>query len=974
MSSELANRLLSAASAESFLREQGDDFGWQGVAALKLQVDHLVRSDLNRAAELSERIEQLAALIDDVIATAFADASRARVLHHQGRYRQANELYRSAAEGLRAEGLKSEAAFIRAQQVYALTQAGLYSEALRVARTNRRALADDPARLAQLETNVGTVYYRLDRYRKALEHYDRARDIFAQAGDDTSRALVDFNRSHILTELNRHEEAFQLLESVAQRYDRAGQQLFAWQARFHMAYIDFLRGNYNRALAAYYQARERLTELGSAILVAWCNQEIAEILLALNAFDDASESAATAQADFSQLDMPYESAQATVIGALAAMGLGHFDQAETSLAEAREIFSRHRNGALTALVDTYLAELAIKSDKPDTAARRATRSLSVFTRQNLPTRAAHARLLVARAAYLSGNMTKAARMARSALAAVGGEFASVIVYRCHHLIGAVERERGRRREALASFRRAVEIVEQMRGQIVADEFKATFLGDKIEVYEDAIAACLDQGGEALLTEAFRLVESSKSRALADLLARYLRDSASAARRPATDDARARLLKLIEDLNWYSSHARLEDEKGDQRRAKVSDNYLHEARSRERQIARLFRRMESDDPQFAEIQRTQSASASDLCGALEPDETAVEYFTTGDQISAFIASRDRFEVVRGVASKREVAHQLAALRFQIEKFNYGLEFADENFEQLNAATNQHLIRLYEMTFSVIEPLVGSSRLIVIPHGPLHYVPFHALLDRRGYVIDRFEISYAPSATVLKLCRDKTAAARRGMARPASGFPALSRAEGSDLKFDISNYSAGKLVALGVANRETPSIEREVHALASLFPDAVTLTGNRATHDNLMRYAPQARYLHLASHGYFRRDNPMFSFLKLADSPLNFYSLLDLRLKAEMVTLSACHTGVNTVFPGDELHGLMRGFLYAGAPSLVASLWAANDVSTAEFMREMYSRIRAGDTKRAALRSAQLAVKDAYGHAYYWAPFVLMGNPN
>jgi CHAT domain-containing protein len=119
--------------------------------------------------------------------------------------------------------------------------------------------------------------------------------------------------------------------------------------------------------------------------------------------------------------------------------------------------------------------------------------------------------------------------------------------------------------------------------------------------------------------------------------------------------------------------------------------------------------------------------------------------------------------------------------------------------------------------------------------------------------------------------------------------------------------------------------------------------------------------------------MFSFLKLADSPLNFYSLLDLELEAEMVTLSACHTGVNMVFPGDELHGLMRGFLYAGAPSLVASLWAVSDRSTSELMREMYSRISAGETKRAALRAAQLLVKEQYGHPYYWAPFILMGNP-
>jgi CHAT domain-containing protein len=191
---------------------------------------------------------------------------------------------------------------------------------------------------------------------------------------------------------------------------------------------------------------------------------------------------------------------------------------------------------------------------------------------------------------------------------------------------------------------------------------------------------------------------------------------------------------------------------------------------------------------------------------------------------------------------------------------------------------------------------------------------------------------------------------------------------------SRSGEGRLVAIGSADRDTPSIDVEVNALRSIFPNSVTLTGQEATRGNLMKFAPGARFLHLAAHGCFRRDNPMFSFLKLADSQLNFYNLLDLKLDAELVTLSACHTGVNTVFPGDELHGLMRGFLYAGAPSVVASLWAANDASTADFMSRMYSRLRGGDTRRAALRAAQLAIKDLYGHPYYWAQFVLMGDPD
>ena len=183
-----------------------------------------------------------------------------------------------------------------------------------------------------------------------------------------------------------------------------------------------------------------------------------------------------------------------------------------------------------------------------------------------------------------------------------------------------------------------------------------------------------------------------------------------------------------------------------------------------------------------------------------------------------------------------------------------------------------------------------------------------------------------------------------------------------------------MAVGVSDTMAPNISKEINTIRAIFPDSIDLTGNEATRENLFRFAPEARFLHLASHGCFQRDNPMFSYLKLADCRLSFYNLLDLTLKSEIVTLSACQTGVNAILPGDELHGLMRGFLYAGAPSLVVSLWTVNDQSTAELMKEMYLRIRAGCSKRSALREAQLAIKQAYEHPFYWAPFVLMGSPN
>ena len=949
MSSELADRLISAKNFDAFLSEQDGRPIWQTLSALKGEVDRLVGCDLNIAARLTDNIERLAAHLGDPISRGFAEASRARVLHLSGRHHEANTLYDSALTTLRAASLTTEAAVIQIHQVYSLTQMGRYKDALNTARAARRLLArGESVNLAQLETNVGNIYYMLDRYKKALTHYDRAHEILRTAGDDVMLAFVDYSRSNILTEIDQPAEAQALLERASAAWDRAGRSLLAAQALYQAAYLQFLRGNYNAALTTYYQARDRVAELGGVQLVAWCDLEIAETLLVLNAFDDAAEAAASARSRFEELGMPYESAKATLVHALAAMGLELFDQAQRDLVEAREVFASSGNTTFTAQADSYLAELAMRRGDAEEAARRSASALRVFSRQKLSTRSAYARLLAARAAYEMGNRSKALRMARATLRTIENLFAPGLTYQCHHLIGRIERDRRRRRFALDSFRRAVEAIEQMRGRVAADEFKATFLRDKIGVYEDAIAACLDEGSSELIEEAFRLVESSKSRALADLLARYARSPATGSgshKRGINEETRERLSKLIEDLNWYSSQAGLEDDKGDQRRADMADRYRRRVIHCERQVAQLFRRTETEDPAFGFIHSLGAASASDLRHALEEGEQAIEYFTTGDEISAFVASRDQVRVARAIASKQNLEKRLAALRFQIDKFSYGPEYVDAHFWQLKDVTDQCLGELYKAVFAPLEAMVNKDRLIIIPHGTLHYVPFHALCDSLGdYLVDQFEISYAPSTAVLKLCRAKQSCA-----------------------------PSDKLVAFGFAERGTPGIESELRALGSIFPDAVILAGSNATRDNLMRFAPQARFLHLASHGYFRRDNPMFSFLKLADSRLNFYNLLNLNLDAEMVTLSACHTGVNTVFPGDELHGLMRGFLYAGAPALIMSLWAVNDSSTSDLMREAYSQIRMGASKRTALRRAQLAIKDEYGHPYYWAPFILMGNP-
>jgi CHAT domain-containing protein len=131
------------------------------------------------------------------------------------------------------------------------------------------------------------------------------------------------------------------------------------------------------------------------------------------------------------------------------------------------------------------------------------------------------------------------------------------------------------------------------------------------------------------------------------------------------------------------------------------------------------------------------------------------------------------------------------------------------------------------------------------------------------------------------------------------------------------------------------------------------------------------VHLACHGQFRPDNPHFSAVRLADGWLTVRDAYSLDLHCELVTLSACESGMSSVTPGDELLGLARGFLSAGAPALLVSLWTADDAATAALMQRFYARLVAGASPATALRVAQCEALRTTPHPYFWAPFILIG---
>jgi CHAT domain-containing protein len=270
--------------------------------------------------------------------------------------------------------------------------------------------------------------------------------------------------------------------------------------------------------------------------------------------------------------------------------------------------------------------------------------------------------------------------------------------------------------------------------------------------------------------------------------------------------------------------------------------------------------------------------------------------------------------------------------------------------LERSTKRVLAALYDELVAPLEPLLENadsdvmdavSKLAVVPHGPLHQVPFHALFDGGRYVMERFEVSYAPSATVYALCQER------------------------------DTRDQGRAVVFGVEDPLIPAATTEARTIADYLPRAEVHVGENATVENLRNTAPKSGTLHLACHGLFRSDNPMFSALKLHDGWLIAADAMSLELSGSLVTLSACESGRSEVIGGDEILGLTRAFLSAGAATLVVSLWLVQDETTAELMGGLYERLRNGEGRAAALRAAQLELKEQHPHPYFWAPFVVIG---
>lgn len=536
-------------------------------------------------------------------------------------------------------------------------------------------------------------------------------------------------------------------------------------------------------------------------------------------------------------------------------------------------------------------------------------------------------------------------------------------------LGLTLERQGREAEALTAYTEAVSIVETLVGSLSKDVSTETFNASRgnRELYDHLIKLLIKQGRAA---DAFQYLERAKSKSLVDALA----GSNVNARDPALQSLINRVRAASDAVREANTALATEMQKApDQRNAAV--------------VASAQARLDNSQKQYldavAQIQKTNTSYASliavnpiDLVEArkrLREKTVLLEYFPTDTELYIFVVTRTSGPVIRTVPIKRTDLAKLVmqyreALNSATEqsvsdRSARGVLWKDDgkpdfksDIEPIKDAT----LRLYDALITPVQSEVDASdTLLIVPAGELYYLPFNGLgkLSPDGalnFLIETKSFAYFASADLLN------AIATTPTSKRSSDTP---------------------LLALGNPDGSLPAAAIEVSELGRLFAGSSVFTGRDATVARVTTTGANASYLHFATHGFINSLDPKESYLLLAGQPdrLSVRDLVEDNYKVSfsgtrLVTLSACETNIGGYDPSAVYSSLSRAFSKAGAPTVVASLWSVNDISTRETMSNFYKQLAAGQPKAEAMRRAQLTIMHdpRFAHPYYWAPFVILGD--
>jgi CHAT domain-containing protein len=547
-------------------------------------------------------------------------------------------------------------------------------------------------------------------------------------------------------------------------------------------------------------------------------------------------------------------------------------------------------------------------------------------------------------------------------------------WRAYNWLGRMAENEGDDQKTFEYYAKAISIIESMRGKFTDPSLKTLFMKEKSSVYERMIKLLYKM---QRAPEALHYLERAKARIMLDMLAEKTLSSKNKEENELLHQEQA-LRNRISEISMREKGISLERPPGAKEgisEAQESEKPISELERLESQHRAILEKIEKLNSELASLVSINPLKAIEIQTLLDHETALIEYFVGMESGFIFLVTQEKVLAVPLGTDPDKLIQKIREFRVRAVE---GI-----TLDGLGMKTyEKSLSELYGMVIQPIErEISGKKHLVIVPHDMLHYLPFQALLSREGrYLIESFSISYLPSATVLKYARGVNKGNRVDLfavGNPVTDLPPL------------------------------PAAEQEAQEISALFEKKLLLIGRKATKTSMKSQSPKYDLLHLSTHGEMIELNPLKSNLRFTpsekdDGKLTVSEIFDMEIKANLVTLSACETGLvrgeEGDFPqGDDLVGLSRAFIHAGAPAVIASLWMVSDESTVELMRAFYRNLKSM-SKSEALRKAQLDLMKSSirfhvergsggitqsinyqqdmlikcSHPYFWAPFILLGD--
>ncbi|MFN0277015.1 MAG: CHAT domain-containing protein [Pyrinomonadaceae bacterium] len=833
-----------------------------------------------------------------------------------------------AAEIFTKIGRASDAAQTQVAKLLALAMIGRYDEAIETGKAALKTFIREGDELAagKIEMNLSNIVSRRSLHHEAEKYCKSARRRFIKAGENSWKTMAENGLANTYAELNDFQKAARYY-AIALETSRSEKMLVTEaEIEASLGSLALLRGRYAEALNYLEISRQKYDELSLPHQSAIADLEIADIYSELNLGIEAAEIYERVTRSFRRLKLTAEEARARLHYGRTAATMENSLLAKSELRKALKLFEIEKNLSGQTATLLSLSKLAIENDQAEAPAYLAKASAIARKNEN-PRHKIHLKFLEGELLRTTGKYARAIKKLAEAheLAKKHGQLDAAQA--TLNSLGKIAVSQNETATAQSYYTKAIKIIEGMRSPLAAEEFSMAFFASKLEPFENLVQLLLD---ENKINDAFNMLERARSRALLDTM-----DDGSNGTSDISGKLHEQLKELRAELNFY--YKRL-DNASDEDAEKLRTDIIRI----ENNLADTNRRINSvTDSKSNSPRKSASFRLRDLQRQLGEFRTLIEFVEFGGNISAFLITKTKIKYFRDLTTTAEIMRLLEDLHFQFGALRYGSIQLEKFLDSLKVRANEFLKQLYDQLLKSIEKNILGDQLIIIPAGVLNYVPFHALFDGSKYVVESFETSYAPSAGVWSVVQQ----------RP---------------KRKIKNS-----LLMAYADERIPLVENEVREIKSILKRPTTLVGKDATFSGYIENAPKFDLVHLACHGKFRAENPMFSSLHLADGWITVRDICSQRLRASLVTLSACETGLNKIFAGEEILGLARGFLTAGANAIVVSLWAVNDAATRKLMKDFYTNLQLGHSIPASLRRAQIAFIERREHPFFWSPFAIIG---